>query len=356
MLVNHGVIDSALLAEAEWHAGWLALRFLNKPREASQHFKIMYDGVNYPISKSRAAYWLGEASFELGQKQKANEWYRKAAKFNTTFYGQLAAAKIEKDNFKVKNSFSFDNEEFNKFLKKDLPKAVVLLNELNLSQESKDILRHLGSEEKTLKEQIYAGLLSQEINRLDFAIQIAKQASYQNINLLELNYPIIETPKKVSNKNILQQEVILALIRQESEFDGRANSWAGAKGLMQIMPATGKLVAKQAGLGYSRSKLTEDEFFNLQIGSFYISNLTENLSGAKYMAFAAYNAGPHRVKRWIRRFGDPRKGEIDPVDWIELIPFNETRNYVQRVIENIQVYKYVINKKTVTNDIEKILF
>ena len=356
LLVNHGVIDSALLAEAEWHAGWLALRFLNKPKEASQHFKIMYDGVNYPISKSRAAYWLGEASFELGQKQKANEWYRKAAKFNTTFYGQLAAAKIEKDNFKVKNSFSFDNEEFNKFLKKDLPKAVILLNELNLSQESKDILRHLGSEEKTLKEQIYAGLLSQEINRLDFAIQIAKQASYQNINLLELNYPIIETPKKVSNKNILQQEVILALIRQESEFDGRANSWAGAKGLMQIMPATGKLVSKQAGLGYSRSKLTEDEFFNLQIGSFYISNLTENLSGAKYMAFAAYNAGPHRVQRWIRRFGDPRKGEIDPVDWIELIPFNETRNYVQRVIENIQVYKYVINKKTVTNDIEKILF
>ena len=125
---------------------------------------------------------------------------------------------------------------------------------------------------------------------------------------------------------------------------------------MQIMPATGKLVSKQAGLGYSRSKLTEDEFFNLQIGSFYISNLTENLSGAKYMAFAAYNAGPHRVNRWIRRFGDPRKGEIDPVDWIELIPFNETRNYVQRVIENIQVYKYVINKKTVTNDIEKILF
>jgi len=356
LLVNHGVIDSALLAEAEWHAGWLALRFLNKPKEASQHFKIMYDGVNYPISKSRAAYWLGEASFELGQKQKANEWFRKAAKFNTTFYGQLAAAKIEKDNFKVKNSFSFDNEEFNKFLKKDLPKAVILLNELNLSQESKDILRHLGSEEKTLKEQIYAGLLSQEINRLDFAIQIAKQASYQNINLLELNYPIIETPKKVSNKDILQQEVILALIRQESEFDGRANSWAGAKGLMQIMPATGKLVSKQAGLGYSRSKLTEDEFFNLQIGSFYISNLTENLSGAKYMAFAAYNAGPHRVQRWIRRFGDPRKGEIDPVDWIELIPFNETRNYVQRVIENIQVYKYVINKKTVTNDIEKILF
>ena len=155
-------------------------------------------------------------------------------------------------------------------------------------------------------------MLSQEINRLDFAIQIAKQASYQNKNLLELNYPIIETPKVVAKKNILDQSIILALIRQESEFDGRANSWVGAKGLMQIMPATGRLVAKQAGLGYSRSKLIEDEYFNLQIGSFYISNLTSNLDGALYMAFAAYNAGPHRVKRWIKRFGDPRKGKIHP--------------------------------------------
>ena len=102
--------------------------------------------------------------------------------------------------------------------------------------------------------------------------------------------------------------------------------------------------------------IINDEYFNIQIGSYYISDLTQDFDGAIYMAFAAYNAGPHRVKRWIRRFGDPRKGEIDPIDWIELIPFTETRNYVQRVIENIQVYKYVINKKTVTNDIEKILF
>ena len=116
-----------------------------------------------------------------------------------------------------------------------------------------------------------------------------------------------------------------------------------------------RVVSKQARLNYSRTRLIEDEFFNLQIGSYYISDLNEEFSSL-YMAFAAYNAGPHRVRRWVKRFGDPRKGEIDPVDWIEHIPFNETRNYVQRVIENIQVYKYVINKSNVTNDIEKILF
>jgi len=356
LMTNHGVIDSGKLAEAEWHAGWLALRFLKMPKKASEHFRIMYDGVNYPISKSRAAFWLGESYSALGQKQTANQWYSKASEFNTTFYGQLAAAKINKNKYRVKNNFTYNKESFKKFLKQDLVRAVFLLNELDQSQRAKDIIRHLGSEEKPLTDQIHAGLLAQEINRLDFGIQVAKQASYLNKNLLELNYPIIETPRIVSRQKIIPQEMILALIRQESEFDGKANSWVGAKGLMQIMPATGRLVAKQAGLRYSKSRLVNDEFFNLQLGSYYISDLTDNLKGSTYMAFAAYNAGPHRVKSWIRRFGDPRKGEISPIDWIELIPFSETRNYVQRVVENIQVYKYVLNKKPVSNDIEKILF
>ena len=356
LLINHGVLDSGNLAEAEWHAGWLALRFLNKPEAAVQHFKTMHEGVNYPISKSRAAYWVGKAYEQLGKDQNAKDWYKKSSVFNTTFYGQLASAKINKNNFKVKNSYTFSEEDYKKLLKTDLARAVILLSELDMTQKGKDILRHLGSEERSIKEQVLAGKLSQQVGRLDFAIQIAKQTSYQNKNLLELNYPIIETPKVVSKRTILPQEVILSLIRQESEFDRDANSWVGAKGLMQIMPATGRLVSKQAGLRYSRSRLIEDEFFNLQLGCYYISGLNEEFNGAIYMAFAGYNAGPHRVRRWVKRFGDPRKGEIDPIDWIELIPFTETRNYVQRVIENIQVYKYVINKKTVNNNIEKMLF
>ena len=356
LLINHGVLDSGNLAEAEWHAGWLALRFLNKPDAAVQHFKTMHEGVNYPISKSRAAYWVGKAYEQLGKDQNAKDWYKKSSVFNTTFYGQLASAKINKNDFKVKNSYTFSEEDYKKLLKTDLARAVILLSELDMTQKGKDILRHLGSEERSIKEQVLAGKLSQQVGRLDFAIQIAKQTSYQNKNLLELNYPIIETPKVVSKRTILPQEVILSLIRQESEFDRDANSWVGAKGLMQIMPATGRLVSKQAGLRYSRSRLIEDEFFNLQLGCYYISGLNDEFNGAIYMAFAGYNAGPHRVRRWVKRFGDPRKGEIDPIDWIELIPFTETRNYVQRVIENIQVYKYVINKKTVNNNIEKMLF
>ena len=163
LMTNHGVVDSGNLAEAEWHAGWLALRFLNKPNEAVNHFKIMYDGVNYPISKSRAAYWVGKAYDELGKKQNAKDWYQKSSVFNTTFYGQLAAAKINKTNFKVKNNYSFSEEDFQKLLKSDLARAVILLDELDQSLKSKDIIKHLGSEESSIKEQVLAGKLSQSV-------------------------------------------------------------------------------------------------------------------------------------------------------------------------------------------------
>ncbi|MAJ57092.1 MAG: murein transglycosylase [Candidatus Pelagibacter sp.] len=356
LFINHGVEDSSLLAEAEWHAGWLSLRFLNDPNASVKHFKTMFDNVNYPISKSRAAYWLGNSYETLGTKEKARSWYSKASKFNTTFYGQLAATKLNKKNFKVKNDFQLDVEEYKKFKKTKLARVAILLEELDRSEYSKDILRFLGGEEKSTKEKALAGRLSQELQRLDFAIQIAKESSYKNINLIDLNYPTIEIPKKVKNLKILDDPFILALIRQESEFDSKANSFAGAKGLMQIMPATGKLLSKKVGLGYSRAKLTENDFYNLQLGSFYITNLYNEFNGSIYMALAAYNAGPHRVTRWIRRFGDPRTNKIDPIDWIELIPFSETRNYVQRVIENIQVYKFVLEKKDVSNNIDQLLF
>ena len=356
LFINHSVEDSSLLAEAEWHAGWLSLRFLKNPEASIKHFKIMFDNVNYPISKSRAAYWLGYSYETLGLKEKARSWYTRAAKFNTTFYGQIAATKVDKKTFKVKNDFLLNQEDYKNFKKTKLARAAILLEELDRSEYSKDILKFLGSEEKTIKEKALAGKLSQELQRLDFAIQIAKESSYKNVNLIDLNYPIIEIPKKVKNLKILDDSFILALIRQESEFDSKANSFAGAKGLMQIMPATGKLLSKKVGLNYSRAKLTENDFYNLQLGSYYITDLYNEFNGSIYMALAAYNAGPHRVTRWIKRFGDPRTGKIDPIDWIELIPFSETRNYVQRVIENIQVYKFVLEKKEVSNNIDQLLF
>ncbi len=357
LYIDHGITtDSSYLADAEWHAGWLALRFLNKPDSAIKHFKEMYESVGYPISKSRGAYWLGKSYETINNLTESSKWYSIASSYNTTFYGQLAATKINKKTIQIKNDYILDKDNYEKFLKSEVSRAIILLAELKQSSQSKDMLKHYGIEKSPVNLRTYSGTLAQKINRLDYAIQIAKQASYEGINLLDLNYPIIETPKIVSDIEILNQEYILALIRQESEFDASANSYVGARGLMQIMPATGKLLSKRLKLNYSSDRLTEDEFYNLQLGSFYITDLYKNFDNNIYMALAGYNAGPHRVNKWIKRFGDPRKNEIDPIDFIEHIPFEETRNYVQRVMENINVYKFILEKKSTPNNIEELLY
>lgn len=356
LFINHGITNKEDLVEAEWHAGWLALTFLNKPNEAVTHFKSMYESVSYPISKSRGAFWIGKSFDKMNNKIEAENWYSIASNYNTTFYGQLAATKINKKNIQVKNDYLLNEENYNRFLKSELARSIILLAELDQTSLAKDLIKHYDDKSSTLELRMFLGTLSQTINRLDYAIQIAKEASYEGINLLELNYPVIETPGIVSDTKILDQSFILALIRQESEFDASANSHAGAKGLMQIMPATGKLLGKKTGLSYSPEKLTQNEFFNLQLGSYYLTDLYKNFDNNIYLALAAYNAGPQRVNRWIAKYGDPRKKEIDTIDFIEHIPFGETRNYVQRVIENINVYKFILSKKSVENNIDKLLY
>jgi soluble lytic murein transglycosylase len=356
LFINHGITDKEDLVDAEWHAGWLALTFLNKPNEAVSHFKTMYESVSYPISKSRGAFWIGKSFEKINNKIEAENWYTIASNYNTTFYGQLAALKINKKNIQVKNDYLINEENYKKFLRSELARSIILLAELDQTSLAKDLIKHYDDKSSSPELRIFLGTLSQTINRLDYAIQIAKEASYEGVNLLELNYPVIETPGIVSDTKILDQSYILALIRQESEFDASANSHVGARGLMQIMPATGKLLGKKTGLSYSPEKLTEDEFFNLQLGSYYLTDLYKNFDNNIYLALAAYNAGPQRVNKWIAKFGDPRKKEIDTINFIEHIPFSETRNYVQRVIENINVYKFILSKKSVENNIDKLLY
>ena len=356
LLDNHGVLEVSSLAKAEWHLGWLALSFLDKPEVAIEHFKKMYNAVGYPISKSRGAYWIGRGYEKINNLNEANKWFKIASEFNATFYGQLSASKIGKEKIKIINQYSLDKQEYKKFLKTELARAAILLYELKRSSDAKDIIKHFGAEDSKLESRILAGALSQQIERFDYAIQISKQASYEGISLLELNYPTIETPGVVAGKEILDSPYILALIRQESEFDASANSWVGARGLMQIMPATGKILGKRTKLGYSIQKLTTNEYYNVKLGSYYITQLYENFGNNIYLALAAYNAGPHRVSRWLKKYGDPRKNEIDTIDFLEHIRFEETRNYVQRVIENIHVYKYILENKPINNQIQSLLY
>jgi soluble lytic murein transglycosylase len=345
---NHALIEGSDYAAAEWMSGWIALSFLDDPLLSKDHFQNFYNNVSYPISTSRGAYWLARSYKALGDKENSKKWFEEAAKYLTTYYGQLAFLELNpNENFELSKDMEVDKKYREKFYSKELVKITYLLDELNEDKYTKFILRHLANENIENGSEILASELSTNIGRFDFAIQIAKIASYEKRFHNKFNYPIISTPKNINGRKIPESAFILSIIRQESEFDLSANSHAGAKGLMQLMPYTAKLVAKQAKLPYVKSKLTTDPEYNINLGSHYIAGLILDYDGAYPYAIAAYNAGPNRVKYWKKINKDPQKKQIDYVDWIELIKFRETRNYVQRVLENYNVYRYILEQRPV---------
>ena len=345
---NHGMTKGAEYAAAEWMSGWIALSFLNDPMTAKDHFKNFYENVSYPISLSRGAYWLGRAYEKTGEIEQSNNWYREATKYLTTYYGQLAFLKLNPNGkFELEKDMEIDPKYRIQFFNKELVKISYLLDELKKDKYTKHILRHLANDNIAKGSEVLAAELATSINRYDFAIQVSKIASYQKRFHNKYNYPIISTPKYINKRKIPESALILSIIRQESEFDLEANSHAGAKGLMQLMPYTAKLVSKQAKLPYSKSRLTTDPEYNINLGSHYIAGLILQYDGAYPFAVAAYNAGPNRVKYWKKINKDPQKKQVDYVDWVELIKFRETRNYVQRVMENYNVYRYILEQRPV---------
>ena len=345
---NHAMTEGPNFAAAEWMSGWIALSFLDDPLLAKDHFENFYKNVGYPISTARGAYWLGKTYQKLENNELSLKWFKEAANYLTTYYGQLAFMELYPgDNFELSKDKEITKEYRNIFFKKETVKIIYLLDELDEDKYTKSILRHIANDNIDNGSEILAAELATNIGRFDFAIQIAKIASYEKRFHNQYNYPIISTPKYINGRKIPESAFILSIIRQESEFDLSANSHAGAKGLMQLMPYTAKLVSKQAKLPYSRSRLTTDPEYNINLGSHYIAGLILNYEGAYPFAIAAYNAGPKRVKYWKKINKNPQKKEIDYVDWIELIKFKETRNYVQRVLENYNVYRFILEQKPI---------
>jgi soluble lytic murein transglycosylase len=352
---NHGATKGAAFADAEWMSGWILLRFLNDKKVAKKHFINLYKKVKYPVSRARGAYWVGRTYDALKNKAKAEAWYKTAAGFPTTYYGQLAIARVSSvQGLKLPTQPKASKRTLAKFMKHDLTRAIQILDEIGERKRLKPFVRRLAALDPAPEWKVLAGNLSRKHGRLDQTIGIAKKARQTGVLLPEIGYPIIRLPKASVNRKgrLAEYPLVLAMIRQESVFYVKAKSHAGARGLLQLMPATAKKVAQQMGVSYSKSRLTTDPAYNLKLGRYYLEGLLGDFKGSYIMAIAGYNAGPSRVKRWTRKFGDPRSSNVSAIDWVEMIPFNETRNYVQRVLENLQVYRSRLSANQVAQTLE----
>jgi soluble lytic murein transglycosylase len=336
----HQQKEGVPFAEAEFLAGWLALK-VRKPWKAFEHFESLYGGTTTPLSRSRGAYWAGRASDALGHPEIARQWYRTAARYQTTFYGQIAIGRLA-DEYKPPQQLPPEKTVVGqqKFETLEMVQTVRILNGAGFRNETNAFLDALAEDVKSPEDYLLVADLANELDHRHNAVKIAKKGLQKGILLMDQAYPTILTRMK---KVDMEWALVHALIRQESAFDEEAESPAGARGLMQLMPATAQGVAKKYNISHRTDWLTSNPDHNIRLGSLYIGQMLARFDNSYPLALAAYNAGPGRVDKWLAQYGDPRKGQVDMVDWIEMIPFEETRNYVQRVLEGVYIYRMKLN-------------
>lgn len=337
IIKQHKMTEGSGYAQAEWLAGWIALRFLKQPSEAFGRFSKLYDKVGSAISKARAAYWAARAAEALPDSVLAQSWHKKSAAYTSTFYGQLSYAKL----YGAATPGRFHDpvvtaEKTNAFVSKETVRVVRMLHAAGLSQFLDPFLARLLLDAKTPDDYVLVARLARETGRYYYAVQANKDIqTNEGLFMPVEGYPVLPPLPLQSPEKAL----VHAIIYRESMFNTLAVSHAGARGLMQLMPGTARDMARKTGEGYSSEKLTLDARFNVLLGSTYLQQLIHRYDGFYPMAIAAYNAGPARVSSWIEEFGDPRNGKVDLIDWIEQIPIYETRNYVQRVMESYYMYR-----------------
>lgn len=345
---NHSAESPAKTAEAEFHAGWYALRALGDAPTAKRHFARILDVADGAISRARAHYWLGRAA-EAGGGGSANDHYGRAARHGTTFYGQLAAARLGKSTISVRypRPTATDRE---RFAARRTVDAIRRLEQADHGWRANALYLGLARTLTSVGELALLAVMAEKAGNHRTALKIGKIAASRGLNAGALSHPLGAIPPS-ANISGAGKALAYAIARQESEFNAGAVSPAGARGLLQLMPATAKAVASRAGLAYSRNRLTRDAAYNATLGARFLKEQLARFGGSHVLTYAAYNAGPSRVEQWIDRYGDPRGKPVDEiVDWIERIPFTETRSYVQRVMENYQVYQMRLYGKA---DIER---
>lgn len=331
---NSGLTSGGDAADAEFYAGWLALSKLKNPVQADVHFANLEKIGQSPITRGRALYWRGRAAEARGDKAAAGGWYKAAAEYDTTFYGQLAAEKIGQ-RLQLDPDPTITEADRNRFEGRDTVQAARLLYRIGARDLFKTFVLALDDVLPTAEEQALLVDLARGHGDQDTSMKVVRTAAQRGFILKDRGYPM-RTPPQVGNAP--EPALVLGITRQESGFDPLVRSSVGARGMMQLMPATAQLTARKAGVNYAPGLLDDPEY-NMRLGSSYLGELIGNFSGSYVMAIAGYNAGPGRPRSWVEFCGDPRTSSADPIDFIECIPFSETRNYVMRVMEGMVVYR-----------------
>ncbi len=362
LATDHGLSSGEGFRDAEWEAGWLALEKLNNPVQAEAHFRTFGAGVETPISISRAQYWLGRALEAQGRMPEAQAAYEIGSKYPYVFYGQLAAEKVaawrpEAGILAFAPVAPPTTAERAAFETRPIVRAAILLAETGRTASFERFSFAIDDMLATPVEHQMLYEIGRDYLEMRAAIRGAKAGLGRGVVAPDAVFPVLPLPKSTRN-GAAEDAMVLALSRQESEFNPRAISSADARGLMQLVPRYAQDEARKVGIPYRTSWLTDDPTYNLRIGRGFLDELVQRYNGSYILAAAAYNAGPSRVSQWMDAFGDPREGGgADPIDWIESIPFSETRNYVQRVLENTVVYRHRLTGRpteiTLSKDIRR---
>jgi soluble lytic murein transglycosylase len=333
---THHLTDLGDMGDLEFLSGFIALRKLNDPARALQHFERLA-GATTPISQARAQYWLGRALEASGDKTKARSAYGKAANYQTSYYGMLAAEKLglTLDESLLSNAPPAGSWKGADYAKSSVLEAAVRMAAAGNEQLSARFMLHLGESLSDAELGTLAGL-ALDLGQYRSAVLIAKAATERGLVFPSAYFPV---PDMIPEALPVSRALALSIARRESEFDPEARSPAGALGLMQMLPATAAEVAKDQGIKFSKAKLASDPAYNATLGAAYLKELVDQFGPSVALVASGYNAGPGRPRGWVGAFGDPRLASTDVVDWVEMIPFTETRTYVMRVVEGVVIYR-----------------
>jgi soluble lytic murein transglycosylase len=343
LAASHGHENGTDFAEGEWLAGWIALRFLKNPQKAEEHFERLYANAKYAVTRARGAYWAARTAKLLKKDELARTWYQKAMVYPDTFYGQMALNEGPAlGKMPAITRPKVTDADTKQYHARSINRAAYLLFKAGWIDEALAFTRTALASAKSDGERTLIAEMPSAMGRSQQAVLVAKEAGYYGVLLPAISYPTLTIEKHKP----LDETLTHAIIRQESNFDRHAISNMGARGLMQLMPDTAKLMAKKVSAAFHLNKL-HDSHYNIKLGVHYFHSLLENFDGSTVLAVAAYNAGPGNARKWVQCYGDPRqmKTSAEVVDWIESIPFSQTRDYVQRVLSNAEMYRLLRHKK-----------